>query len=1008
MTLSSLTSLAQCLFVAATAAGDAEYVIEPPKEIPIAHDVDVVVVGGSSGAVQCACEAASQGASVFLLAPRAYLGTDICSTLRLWLEEDERPKSKLAVACFGQERRATPYAVKAAMDRALLEAGVSYLTGCFATDVLRDKNGRLAGIVMANRSGRQAVRAKVVVDATERAVVARLSEVKFRPFVPGPQTFRRVVIGGPMRNGDMVSGEKKDFTCDSAADGTKHRLPVYEYTLRIDLQDNDFRSFQHLEHQARGMTYTTDSEMASETLYHLPSDTIVGEGRLESWPGSDRVKVGPFRPKGTARLYVLGAYTDMDSAAAAKLLRPVELMAVGRRIGRAVAAEARELPDVKSARLLEVDADGGITATVDEELGGIRSTELGTVHAGRRPLPILGRYDVVVVGGGTSGAPAGLAAARSGAKTLVVEYLHELGGVGTVGLIGAYWRGLRRGFTAYIDEHVKTQKGRWNAVEKAEWFRAELVSSGAEVWFGTLGCGAVVENSQVRGVIVATPLGRGVVLAKVVVDATGNADVAACAGAQTQYSISDRGSLNVQVAGFPDRPMKNSYVNTCYTMVDDTDVLDVWHLMTWKRVASKEEPAAFDVGQLVDSRERRRIVGDYMLTTHDILNHRTFPDTISQHYSNFDAAAFPDADLLLLANAKGPNFHTDLPYRCLLPKGMDGILVIGLGASSDRDAMTLIRMQPDLQNQGYAAGLAAAAAARIGGHTRNVDIKALQKELIRDDLLDERVYTDRDSYPMSASKINEAVEALIASDKGESVLRALAAIVAHPEEAIPLLVHRYQKTPDGAAKLRYAQILAILGDPAGATTLIQAVDASEGWDEGVPLTSERKTGNTFSDLDRLVIALGYSRAPEALTPLITKLKQLKPEYRLSHFKAISLALRHHPPATAVAEPLRKLLEQPGFTGHATVVSPMPKEGRATHSLSTVPKRRVTGGRGGASLNKAYKLLIIAAMLYRCGDLDGTATGILKQYAQDIHGHFARYAQRTLAGQLCDVPPEQRN
>ena len=257
----------------------------------------------------------------------------------------------------------------------------------------------------------------------------------------------------------------------------------------------------------------------------------------------------------------------------------------------------------------------------------------------------------------------------------------------------------------------------------------------------------------------ATPLGRGVVLASTVIDATGNADVAAWAGAQTQFGISENGSLNVQIAGFPERPLQRSYVNTCYTMVDDTDVLDVWHLMAWKRT-TLPLASAFDVGQLVDSRERRRVVGDYTLTVPDILTHRTFPDTISQHYSNFDAAAFPDSRLLLVRDAKGPCFHTDLPYRCLLPRGLDGILVVGLGASAERDAMTLIRMQADLQNQGYAAGLAAAAAVKAGGHTRDIDIKALQKELIRQRVLDERVYTDKDSYPMSTGEIERAVQAI--------------------------------------------------------------------------------------------------------------------------------------------------------------------------------------------------------------------------------------------------------
>ena len=55
----------------------------------------------------------------------------------------------------------------------------------------------------------------------------------------------------------------------------------------------------------------------------------------------------------------------------------------------------------------------------------------------------------------------------------------------------------------------------------------------------------------------------------------------------------------------------------------------------------------------------------------------------------------------------------NVPYRCLLPKDLDSILVTGLGVSAHRDAMPVIRMQPDIQNQGYAAGVAAAMAAEL-------------------------------------------------------------------------------------------------------------------------------------------------------------------------------------------------------------------------------------------------------------------------------------------------------
>lgn len=1040
ITLGWLCSLAGSL--AAAFPLNAEHVRESPKEIPVASDVDVVVVGGSSGAVAAACEAAKQGSRVFLLAPRPYLGTDICSTLRLWLEEDERPQSKLAVSCFGANRLTTPLTVKAAMDRALLEAGVSYLTGCYVTDVLRDREGRLAGVLMANRSGRQAVRAKVIVDATSQAAVARLAATAFRPFVPGPQTFTRVVIGGSARTGANMAVEKKAFTVDFAAQKTDYRLPVYEYTLTIDLPDSSVTSFVAAENLARDVTNGPGAEVASEVLFHVPSDTVMGEQHLDSWPGADATVLGPFRPQGVARLYVLGAYADLGREALGRLLRPLQLMELGTRIGRAAAAEARGLPAPDGAELPEMHAQGGITASVGEALGRAPASEHATIRAGGRVLPVLGRYDVVVVGGGTSGAPAGIAAAKNGAKTLVIEYLYELGGVGTVGLIANYWYGRRQGFTQYVDQHVKSGRNGWNAVDKAEWLRRDLTSSGADVWFGVLGCGALCDGGQVRGVVVATPQGRGAVLATTVVDASGNGDVAACAGAPTEYGISRRGSLNVQIAGFPERPLKQSYVNTCYTMVDDTDVLDVWHLMVWKRTESRQPPA-FDVGQLVDSRERRRVVGDYTLTVEDVLSSRTFPDTISQHYSNFDAAAFPDSRLLLVSDAKGPCFHTDLPYRCLLPKGLDGILVVGLGASAERDAMTLIRMQADLQNQGYAAGVAAAAAAKLGGHPRRIDIKAVQKTLIDEGVLDARVATDRDSDPRRREEISYAVRMLGAPDARER-LTALALIMAHGAQAIPLLQKRYRESPAaglssavqldsdqrsgppslpgskrqdavpqvergseessywaspaGMEQLNYARILGILGDSTGVPALIAAVDAHDRWDRGMALTSQRKTGNLFSELDRLVIALGFSGASEAVAPLLRKLGELEPNSKLSHYKAISLALWEYD-CPAAAEPLAKLLSQPGFTGHATV-QPIVSRSSAGGAASIRAADRLLTADGDddanrANLNRALKELIIAALLYRCGDRNGLAEAVLHQYARDLHGHFASYATQTL-------------
>ncbi|NJO69823.1 MAG: FAD-dependent oxidoreductase [Bacteroidetes bacterium] len=124
------------------------------------------------------------------------------------------------------------------------------------------------------------------------------------------------------------------------------------------------------------------------------------------------------------------------------------------------------------------------------------------------------------MGGGTAGACAAISSARYGASTLVIEYLHGLGGIGTMGLIGRYWVGYREGFTKEIDEGVrkmaapdhprqKKSTADWVKDWKMEWYRREILKAGGSVWFGAMVCGAVVDKNIVKGVIVSTAVRRG-------------------------------------------------------------------------------------------------------------------------------------------------------------------------------------------------------------------------------------------------------------------------------------------------------------------------------------------------------------------------------------------------------------------------------------------------------------------------------------------------------------------
>ncbi|MFW5693473.1 MAG: FAD-dependent oxidoreductase, partial [Thermoguttaceae bacterium] len=573
---------------------------ESAREIPIAFEVDVVVVGGTTWAVTAATAASDAGATVFLAAPRPYLGDDLAGTLRLTLEAGQELDDPLAQRIFGEGRSATPLAVKRVLDEALVAAGVDFLFGCFATDVLRDAQSAPAGIVMANRAGRQAVVAKVIVDTTDRAAVARLAGAKATPWPAGDYEFTRVVVM-PGKGG---RGEQ------SLVD-----------QIRLPMPDGGYRSFAAAEQAARRETYREGQLRASESLFLVPPDRIVG--RSDARWDADVPDIDRFRPAGVERLLVLGGCSDLPRDAMARLLRPTGLMRLGRVVGTAAAQMAAEVGELDGVRLPQREGTATVAGDVRETLRGVRSTDrpTRTVPAEPRALPVLGRFDVVVIGGGTAGASAAIGAGRQGARTLVVEYLEGLGGTSTLGLIGRAYHGMNRGFTRDIPFPDDVKSG---GVEvKIEWFRREIERVDGGIWLGAIGCGVVVEGDRVTGAVVATPEGRGVVLADVVIDATGNADLAAAAGAETTYGDGNGyGDIALQGSGLPPRPLGPSYVNTDYLLVEEADLRDVWAAMVGVRMA--RPPDVYDVGTLLHNRERRRIVGEHVLRYLDQIAGRTY------------------------------------------------------------------------------------------------------------------------------------------------------------------------------------------------------------------------------------------------------------------------------------------------------------------------------------------------------------------------------------------------
>jgi flavin-dependent dehydrogenase len=855
-----------------------------------------------------------------------------------------------------------PLHLKRVLDDELLQAKVSFLYSSYPTNVIRDAAGNLAGVVIANRAGRQAILAKVVIDASRRGMVARLAGVEIPDWPAGSQQFKRVVIGGKPHPKNGIATVR---TIEPAPTFKGRIYPVYEYDLTLNLTSDTPGGWAAIEQEARDLTYDPDQQFTSDVLWAVPPVSIQGEG-----PG-----LSACRPSGVDRLYVLGPLAGVSRQTAAEWMRPAAAIAVGEKIGTMAAGMAATLARGQAPHVVGATT-GEPMANLDvrEILGGARPVKTyPEIASDAAQLPIFGEYDVVVVGGGTSGAPAAIGAGRNGAKTLVVEYLYGLGGVGTLGAISKYYHGYRGGFTAEVPEGAS-----WGIESRCEWWRTEIRKAGGDIWFGMTGCGSISEGSRVRGIVVAGPFGRGVVLAKTVIDSTGNADIAAAAGAECVYT--DGSDIAVQGTGLPPRELGASYRNTDFTITDETDMVDVTSLFVY---AKRKYPAnAFDQGRLIDTRERRRIVGEVTLNLVDMANGRTYPDNIVMSKTNFDSHGYTIEPMLVLNMLpKTKSMTTWTPYRALLPRDLQGILVTGLGMSVHRDSVPLVRMQPDLQNQGYAVGAAAAMVKDLGGEPRKVDMAKLQKHLIAKGILPETMAGTEDPYPLPDEDYAKA-----ATDYAEKP-ESLAVLMSDPARSIPHLRKALAATTDPEAKVRIAATLGVMGDAAGVPELIQAVRAHKGWDKGWNYRSMGQFGNNMSPLDGLIYALGTTKDPRAVAPILEKAALLDADADFSHHRVTAIALERLG-ASAAAPVLAAVLAKPDMSGNAItgMEGAIAAHTDLDRSLTALKPRR-----------RALRELYLARALYRCGDQDGMGKRLLESYVDDVRGHFARHAAAVLAG-----------
>jgi len=424
-----------------------------------------------------------------------------------------------------------------------------------------------------------------------------------------------------------------------------------------------------------------------------------------------------------------------------------------------------------------------------------------------RQVPVSGHADVLVVGGGPAGVAAAIGAARAGAKVLVLEQAGFCGGVSTRNLYlrqstlrgqGVDYRiiggvafefaqrvmalgggNLRLGHLTYDYE-----------VAKRAW--DELVGeAGVDVMYNTTAFDALMADSAIRGVFAVNKSGVQAFTADVVIDASGDGDVAARAGAPFELGRSADGltqpvTMMMRFGGvdmkafdaylardprlrktmaeaaakgdfelFQDRLCSIIYwsgrpdvVNlnvTNQTHVNGTDAAQlsaaetegrrqVWVLFAFlkKYVDGWQNAWLIDTAPHIGVRETRRFIGEYVLTEQDVMEGREFPDNIALGSYPVDIH-HPDRLWVSFVPIKAPCYG--IPYRCLVPLKVENLLVAGRIISATHEAMASARVMFTCMAVGQAAGVAAALASRTHVTPRVLAAKDVQAELLRQDAL---------------------------------------------------------------------------------------------------------------------------------------------------------------------------------------------------------------------------------------------------------------------------------
>jgi hypothetical protein len=447
----------------------------------------------------------------------------------------------------------------------------------------------------------------------------------------------------------------------------------------------------------------------------------------------------------------------------------------------------------------------------------------------QRETPVIASPEVLVVGAGPAGISAAIAAARMGAKTMLVERYGIAGGNMTVAMVNPLFtfhdihgRQIIKGIAEEMVQRMASRHVSYGHVTDLTFDNASMTpfdpegskvilfemleGAGVEILLHSLAVGTQTEDGFVRSVLIENKSGRQAVCPGYVIDCTGDADLAALSGAPCTLGRREDGAMQpatlyfriggvdvpalrrwmkanrqllkdsptdedidrqkaIALLGLTEQveeairsgeldaeiaprilmyelPNSQLSINTARLQkIDGTDVNDLTkaeialrkqvlqvHAFLKKRIDGFAGSYIIDTGIQAGIRETRHIQGDYTLTEEDILNGKSFDDGIA--CGTFAIDIHPPHGREQIFTGSGKTVY-EIPYRALLPQGLNNLLVAGRSISASHAAFGSIRVMATCMAVGQGAGVAAGMMAKSKTTVRGIDATALRTQLIR-------------------------------------------------------------------------------------------------------------------------------------------------------------------------------------------------------------------------------------------------------------------------------------